>query len=95
MAEDVSFDSITFKLRAGSPMPIGYGNFVTQTFMVEKTSTKTFLYTESLNGSDDFRGQGGAYMNAQFSRLMSSSDSEAFKGSITSAPTYEEETVIG
>jgi hypothetical protein len=50
-------------------MPIGNGRFVLHTFGAEKNNISHYLYTNTLPGSNQFRGQGGNYMSANFSRL--------------------------
>jgi hypothetical protein len=59
-----------YRLRAGSPMPtMSPGFFVLHTFMAEENTIDIYLHTKNLLGSEEFRGQGGPYSSANFSRL--------------------------
>lgn len=87
---DVVITGKTYKLRAGAPMPIGGSSFILQTFMGEESDVTTYLYTESLPGSEDFRGQGGDLISGSFTRLLDIS-SDAFTGNIVHNPDFVEE----
>lgn len=86
-----SSEVTTYKLRAGPPMPIAGGNFVTHTFMAEKGKTEIFQCENKLPSSSDFRGQGGDLMSASFSRL-SIEDGNLFQGKKVYNPTFVEES---
>lgn len=89
---DKKYEGVSYRLRAGAPMPIlGDGKFVTHTFMVEKNDVEIYACKVDLLGSEDFRGQGGEYMSASFSRL-NVKDGGVFSGKIVHKPTYIEET---
>ena len=90
---DVIITGNTYKLRAGSPMPIGTGVFVTHTFMAEATKVDNYLYTKTLKGSTEFLGQGGQYTSASFSRLMDKGG-ETFAGKVSHKPTFVNEDFI-
>ena len=95
MAIGDSYDTTTYKLRAGAPMPIaGTGEFVTHTFMVEKSKIEMFQCTNTLPSSADFRGQGGSLMSATFSRL-NIEDGNLFQGKKVYNPTFIEESEMG
>ena len=84
----------TYRLRAGSPMPTASpGSFVTHTFMAEKGETTMYACTESLPGSREFRGQGGNYMSANFSRLNVKGGT-LFTGKIINEPEFVDEDNI-
>jgi hypothetical protein len=87
---DVYIDGETYRLRAGSPMPVGGSSFVLQTFMAEESRVRTYLYTEALPGSEEFRGQGGDKLSASFTRLLDTSG-DTFTGKEEFNPTYVEE----
>ena len=89
---DVIVTGKTYRLRAGAPMPVGGSSFVLQTFMGEESDVVNYLYTESLPGSEDFRGQGGDLVSASFSRLLDIS-SNAFTGSTVENPVFVEERI--
>jgi hypothetical protein len=91
MAE-ISYTGRQYRLRAGSPMPIS-GGFLLHTFMAEVNDTVMFACTTSLPGSEQFRGQGGNMMSANFSRL-GSRGGDVFSGKIVYAPTYVEEEAM-
>ena len=93
MAQEIIICGETYKLRAGSPMPIGLGEFATHTFMAERTQVDTYLFTNTLKGSEEFRGQGGDYVSANFSRILDKGG-ESFQGSVQHAPDYVEETEV-
>ena len=82
----------TYKLRAGAPMPIGGSSFVLQTFMGEESVVKTYLYTEYLPGSEEFRGQGGDLVSGSFSRLLDVGGN-SFTGNTVNNPEFVEERV--
>lgn len=89
----VVIHGLQYRLRAGAPMPLdvaGEGNFVVHTFMAEETTVDIYTYTEELPASTDFRGQGGDYLNAQFSRL-SAQGGNSFSGKVVYPPVFVEE----
>lgn len=79
MADDITIEGRTYKLRAGAPMPIGDGEFILHTFMAEENEITTYLYTEDLPSSTDMRGQNGELTSASFNKLESK-DTDAFSG---------------
>lgn len=90
MAGDILLEGDTYRLRAGSPMPIGGSSFVLQTFMGEKSKVINYLYTESLPGSEEFRGQNGDKVSASFSRVLDTSG-DVYSGKEQFSPTFVEE----
>jgi hypothetical protein len=83
-----------YRLRAGSPMPTQTaGRFVMHTFMAEMSDIDVIACTSSLPGSEEFRGQGGNIMSANFSRL-NVKGGEVFSGKIVYAPDYVDEDDI-
>lgn len=92
-ATDV-FEGEQYRLRAGSPMPTMHGGFVIHTFMAEVSKVYSFLCTESLPGSEQFRGQGGSYISANFSRL-NITGGNTFQGKIIDKPAYIDEGGYG
>ena len=83
-----------YRLRAGTPMPIGGGgNFVLHTFMAEKSDVDIYACTENLPASSQFRGQGGNLMSANFSRL-NVKGGRVFSGKVVYAPEYVDEDFI-
>lgn len=92
MAVGDSYNVTTYRLRAGSPMPIaGAGEFVTHTFMAEKSITEILQCTNELPSSADFRGQGGSLMSATFSRL-GIENGNIFQGKKVYSPVFVEES---
>jgi len=87
---DVVITGTTYKLRAGSPMPVGGSAFILQTFMGEESKVTTYLYTESLPGSEEFRGQGGDLVSGSFTRMLDVSG-DVFSGNTVNDPTFVEE----
>ena len=87
---DIVVTGETYKLRAGSPMPVSTGSFILHTFMAERSQVDSYLYTNDLKASDEFRGQGGTYVSARFSRLLDKGG-ESFSGSVTHNPEYTDE----
>lgn len=84
----------TYRLRAGSPMPVGTtGAFVLHTFMAEVSEVDIYACTESLPASSQFRGQGGNLMSANFSRLNVRGGT-VFSGKVVYAPTFVDEDNI-
>jgi hypothetical protein len=91
MANDVMFAGTSYKLRAGAPMPISsHGDFVLHTFRAEKLNTEVYIYTEHLPASDEFRGQGGDFISASYSRLSDLSGT-VFQGKKNFSPEYIDE----
>jgi len=87
------FHGERYRLRAGAPMPIRDGGFVLHTFKAELTDVDSYLCTESLPGSHQFRGQSGdpsAYLSANFSRL-NIKGGDTYQGKIISNLRYIEE----
>lgn len=84
------FTGTQYRLRAGPPMPISSGGFVLHTFMAEITDVESYPCAESLPGSEQFRGQKGDYISANFSRL-SIKGGNVFQGKIVRNLRYKEE----
>jgi len=80
----------TYRLRAGSPMPIRGGNFVLHTFMAEVSEIEIQNCATRLPRSSDFRGQGGNMVSANFTR-MSVKGGNHFSGKIVYNPTFVDE----
>lgn len=83
-----------YRLRTGGPMPIAGGGFKMHTFMAEKTTTYNYPCIDELPGSEEFRGQGGTYISASFSRLQVKGGGY-FQGKITDNPEYVDEGGLG
>ncbi len=69
------------------------GRFVYHTFMAEVNDIDVISCTSDLPGSEQFRGQGGNIMSANFSRL-NAKGGELFNGKIVYAPEYVDEDDI-
>jgi len=83
-----------YRLRAGNPMPTqAGGRFVLHTFMAEVNDVDIIACTESLPGSEQFRGQGGNILSASFSRLGAKGGT-VFSGRIVYGPEYIDEDEI-
>lgn len=93
MAEEY-FTGTQYKLRAGSPMPTIGGRFVLHTFMAEKSEIRNYTCIDDLPGSEEFRGQGGDYISASFSRLGVRGGT-TFQGKITFNPEFVDEDELG
>jgi hypothetical protein len=91
---DEYYTGYQYRLRAGTPMPVARGGFVLHTFMAEKSQVDSYLCTESLPGSEEFRGQGGNLVSANFSRLPITGGN-TFQGKIVHNPTFIEEDGMG
>lgn len=89
MAIQDVYHSEQYRLRAGAPMP-ALGKFVLHTFKAELSDIDIYACTDELPGSDEFRGQGGSYMSASFSRLPHIGGG-LFQGKIVHAPDYIDE----
>ena len=79
-----------YKLRAGPPMPTSDAGFVLHTFMAELSDVVTQTCTTSLPASTSFRGQGGSYISANFSRL-NVKGGQHFQGRIVTDLNYVDE----
>ncbi len=93
MADEV-ISGYQYRLRAGSPMPVARGGFVMHTFMAERSVVDNYLCTNNLPGSEEFRGQGGNYISAQFSRL-GIVDGNTFQGKIVHNADFVDEDALG
>jgi len=82
-----------YKLRAGAPMPIGSGRLVLHTFGAERYKVDFFDATDNLVGSNEFRGQGGDLVAANYSRLPDKSG-RLFQGKIVYNPSFVDEDSI-
>ena len=89
----ISYRGEQYRLRSGAPMPIGNRRFILHTFMAEKNDIDLIVYTETLPGSEQFRGQGGNYMSASFSRLADIGG-RSFSGKIVHEIEYVDEDAI-
>jgi hypothetical protein len=83
----------TYRLRAGSPIYDENGRAYLHTFGSE---TNTVIIYDCVKGdflpsSDDFMGQGGAYMSANFSKIGDRDDH--FQGRIVYEPVFGSESV--
>lgn len=91
MADDPDYTGKQYRLRTGAPMPTMLdGYFVLHTFMAEETDIDVYLHTKELLYSTEFRGQGGEYISANFSRLADR-DGNTFQGRVVRNPIYVEE----
>lgn len=98
MAENETYDGYQYKLRAGSPMPIGSTggggyNFMLFTFGAEIYRITVETATTSIVSSTEFRGQGGDLIRADYSRLSDRSGG-IFQGKLTYSPTFVDEDAI-
>jgi len=82
-----------YKLRAGAPMPIGTGRFVLHTFGAKIYQVDFYETTSSIPGSSSFRGQGGDFVSANFSRLNDRSGN-LFQGKVVHNPSFVDEDRI-
>lgn len=96
MAADIKYPVYQYRVRAGTPMPVGAGSgeFVWHTFFAEKSLVDVYLYTEKLLKSSQFRGQGGDLMSASFSRLPAAGGN-AYQGKVVYEPDFVDETSFG
>jgi hypothetical protein len=91
---EVSFRGQQYRLRAGTPMPtMQAGRFVYHTFMAEVSDVDFISCTDTLPGSEEFRGQGGNLMSANFSRL-NIKGGDIFSGKKVYSPSYVDEDDI-
>jgi len=93
MAEEF-YVGTQYKLRAGSPMPTIGGRFVLHTFLAERYQIDNYICTDSLPGSEEFRGQGGDFISANFSRLGVRGGT-TFQGKVTHNPDFIDEDGLG
>ena len=80
-----------YKLRASSPIPKSDSNqFVLHSFMAEIKNTDIDTCTSSIVNGSSFRGQGGSYTSASYSRLPLKGGG-LFRAEISSGELYVEE----
>jgi hypothetical protein len=86
-----SYTSYQYRLRAGAPMPVA-GGFVLHTFMAEVNKIDILMCTESIVGSDQFRGQrrGAELISASYTRLPHR-DGNMFQGKLVYNPSFVDE----
>lgn len=94
MAEG-DFEGDEYRLRAGAPMPVGAGGgrFILQTFGVDHYKITIQPTTKEILSSSDFRGQGGSYVSANYTRLQDKSG-EMFSGRLVKSPIFESESSV-
>lgn len=82
---------LTYRLRAGSPIYDENGNAFLHTFGAELNEVLIYdcIKGEFLPSSDDFMGQGGQYMSANFSKIGDKDDH--FQGRIVKEPIFVSE----
>lgn len=69
------YDGYHYRLRAGSPMPTAdRGSFVLHSFMAEGQDQSTNTCATKLLTSSDFRGQGGSFISANYTRIVASGE---------------------
>ena len=83
-----------YRLRCGAPMPTSSRDFVLHTFLAEINDIILYECTENLPSSSEFRGQGGSFMSAQYSRLGDRTGA-VFTGKKIGRPIYVLEDSIG
>lgn len=94
MAVNDYYDITTYRLRAGNPMPISIdGEFVLHTFGAEQRRTRVYPCTDRLPTSDQFRGQGGNLISANFTRL-NIRGGNLFQGKEVTVVGYPENPII-
>ena len=85
------YSSYSYRLRAGSPMPTSdSGNFVLHSFMAEGQDLSNDTCANSLLNSGSFRGQGGAFVSANYTRIVSSGK-KVYRSSEVESRVYIEE----
>jgi hypothetical protein len=72
-------------------MNIAGGGFVLHTFMAEKNRVEVGICVSNLPSSNDFRGQGGDLISANYSRLKNEGGGRLFQGKKVYQPTYVDE----
>ena len=83
------------RLRASSPMPVSGGRLMLHTFGGELSDIEIYECTQTLPGSQEFRGQGlgGTLVSANFSRM--GDKEQHFQGRVVYAPSYIQEDELG
>lgn len=65
-----TYSGKSYRLRAGSPMPKSdSGTFVIHSFMAEKQEQSITTCESTVLASSDFRGQGGEFSSANYTRI--------------------------
>ena len=83
-----------YRLRAGSPMPTSTpSRFVLQSFMASVQETDIETCITDIKSSSSFRGQGGGFMSASYSRLPLSE--ERYSGKVVANEVYHDESYRG
>lgn len=87
------YSGYSYRLRAGSPMPTSdVGNFVLHSFMAEGQDLFNDTCANSLLSSGSFRGQGGPFVSANYTRIVSSGE-KIYRASESESSIYIEERV--
>jgi len=88
-----AYETDSFTLRSARPVPVSPGQFVIQTFGVEKIVIKTYEATTRLLKSEDMAGQpGGQHTSASYQRLpyLTTWGEQVFGGTEIEKPVFED-----
>jgi hypothetical protein len=86
-----SYEGYSYRLRAGSPMPTSNsGYFVLHSFMAEGQDLLTDTCAKTVLTSSEFRGQGGSFVSANYTRIVTSGE-KIYRASEAQGPNYIEE----
>jgi len=88
-------DAYRYRLRSSGLTPTGKGEFIVQTFGVDKNKIRLWPATTTLPESDDFAGASfeGEFISASFQRLpfLSRSKQQLFSGQVVYKPEFIDE----
>lgn len=89
-------ESYRYRLRSSGLTPTGPGEFVVQTFGVDKNKITLWPATHTLPGTEDFSGASitGEFISANFQRLpyLSSSNRQIFSGQVIHKSEFVDES---
>lgn len=92
------YTTYTYRMRSSGVVPVNAGQFLAQTFGVDKNQVKTYEATRTITRSDDFVGAdiNGKYISANFQRLpyLTEAGSQVFSGQTVGKTEFLDEDAI-
>lgn len=92
------YTTYTYRMRSSGAVPKSPGQFLAQTFGVDKNQVKTYEATRTITRSDDFVGANvnGQYISANFQRLpyLTDSSEQVFSGQTVGETEFIDEDAI-
>ena len=91
------YTNYSYKLRSAGPTPIGPGNFIHQTFGVDKSKIITYVASDCIKTTScDMTGAGGTLISANWQRLpyIKQGGGNVFNGTEIERPVFLDQDSI-